>query len=534
MKKITSKFRRFFSTHNKQRRSARQTVESNYSSLESRKLLAGIQFFQTTGLLRLVGTEGADTARITQVDDQVTVSLDGFDNQVFSAAQIDEVRFLGLAGDDLFINNSSLDSFAFGQDGNDRLIGGEGTDTFSGGNGEDILLGRGARDILFGNGDNDIINGGSGNDRLVGGDGDDLLVASSGNDVLEGDAGDDELRGNTGVNRLVGGDGADLILGGTGVDRVLGGDGDDTVNGGGGNDAIFGQNGNDTLFGEAGDDIVNGGSGNDTLVGGVGNDRLVGAGGIDRAEFDGDSSDYDVTEEGAGFLIDDSRTPDVSGTDTLFTVEELEFDDVTQSPEDSIVQPGEELQRVYVRPIIASNSNGSNTAEFLGNASQQAEILEIIDEIYEQANIDIEFLAPRTVNDTFINVGVGSGVRSSDDLLTIVTNGDAAGLGDPDPNVVDLYFVERVPEFDDQNDNTVNGFAFVGQSGATLHTGDNLVGFAAGREIVARVVAHELAHNLGLFHAPSSDNLLATTSPGTVLTAEQIQIIRDSPISQEI
>ena len=47
-------------------------------------------------------------------------------------------------------------------------------------------------------------------------------------------------------------------------------------------------------------------------------------------------------------------------------------------------------------------------------------------------------------------------------------------------------------------------------------------------------VAHELAHNLGLFHAPSSDNLLATTSPGTVLTAEQIQIIRDSPISQEI
>ena len=62
--------------------------------------------------------------------------------------------------------------------------------------------------------------------------------------------------------------------------------------------------------------------------------------------------------------------------------------------------------------------------------------------------------------------------------------------------------------------------------GIGLHVGDNLLGFQGGRDVVARVAAHEIAHNLGLFHTPMPGNLLSDS--GTDLTADQIQTFLDS------
>jgi len=47
-------------------------------------------------------------------------------------------------------------------------------------------------------------------------------------------------------------------------------------------------------------------------------------------------------------------------------------------------------ERVTVRPIIASNSDGSNTATFFGTSGQQASIFSLIDLIFSQAGIDVE------------------------------------------------------------------------------------------------------------------------------------------------
>ena len=95
--------------------------------------------------------------------------------------------------------------------------------------------------------------------------------------------------------------------------------------------------------------------------------------------------------------------------------------------------------------------------------------------------------------------------------------------------------MQRAAGFGDVGDDSANGLAFVGSSGTTIHVGDNLLGFDAGLTVIARVVAHELAHNLGLDHVTAPANLLDISgSSGQNLTTGQITTILDSSISQVI
>ena len=61
--------------------------------------------------------------------------------------------------------------------------------------------------------------------------------------------------------------------------------------------------------------------------------------------------------------------------------------------------------RVTVQPIVVSNDDGSNTAAFFGTLSDQMDIESVIDVIWAQAGIDVEFLAPTSYDSTFANVG---------------------------------------------------------------------------------------------------------------------------------
>ena len=643
--------------------SIRVRSDLGYDDLEQRQLLAGITFLEDVGEVVIAGTTGNDRSLVVESGSQLTVSQTGFETRQFSLSEVQQIRFIGLAGDDRFENRSSIPSFAFGQEGNDVLIGGSGADRLIGSGGNDQLFGNGGDDfILAGNGDDevsagagddrvngvggtneidggvgdDLIFGGSGVDnitdpsganRLIGGSGDDTisggsgadtvhggpgadritgnggddflfgqadddtLIGGAGADVLNGNDGDDSLFGDEGDDRIVagagddavfagdgndrvngvrgtneidGGDGDDVIFGGSEVDiitdpsgtnRIIGNAGDDTISGGsgvdtihggpgadqisgnGGDDFLFGQDGNDTLIGNAGADVLSGNDGDDIISSQFGDDRVIGGLGNDQSNYSGSSGEYLIQEIGANrFSVNDLRGPRFGGVDDVLGTELLNFSSGSGSPASFLNPTRENLtQRVVVQPIIAANSDGSNRAEFFGNSSQEIDIKNRIDQIFAQANIDVEFLPARAVNDTFINVGNGTGERSNGDLNRIVRQGDAAGLGSSDARVIDIYFVERVPAFSSVGEFVANGLAFIGRSGSAIQIGDNLVNSASGRATAASVTAHEIGHNLGLGHVQDGSNLLdAAGGSGDNLNASQISTALNSRLSQPI
>ncbi|MCA8989975.1 MAG: hypothetical protein KDA78_20180, partial [Planctomycetaceae bacterium] len=242
------------------------------------------------------------------------------------------IQFNGFAGNDTFINNSSINSIAFGGDGNDRLVGGNQADILIAGSPEDFLGSNGVAytrqgvyaEVLVGGWGNDMLVGDSAKTNLMMGDEHELRShfqiygTSFGNSdhsvnsvdvnqnqiAIEGDTGmgwihhdtivggnnADWIFGQNGRDTIYGNGGNDSILGGLLEDRIMGGDGDDHILGGTGDDFLTGQNGNDWIEGGAGNDILHGGNGNDTLDTGTGFDYVDAGAGSDRIYAHGDGS----------------------------------------------------------------------------------------------------------------------------------------------------------------------------------------------------------------------------------------------------
>ncbi len=150
-------------------------------AFEPRTLLsAGPLLLKAAHELSITGTAKADQVEVSTSGTQVVVSFDG-KTTTYASSAIKEIIFNGGAGNDMFVNNTSLPSSAVGGPGNDTLIGGSGNDTLSGGAGNDTLV------------------GGLGKNTLVGGVGINAAVSISGQDATSGCQSKDLVATLTGV-----------------------------------------------------------------------------------------------------------------------------------------------------------------------------------------------------------------------------------------------------------------------------------------------------------------------------------------------
>jgi len=196
-------------------------------ALEGRRLLSA----SAAGLAEVNGGELTVTG--TRGDDRIWVYVDEFDASgvamvhvslndeplgSFPLADVERVVVRAGRGNDLVMAQTSLAVTAFGEAGDDTLLGGTAGDWLLGGRGNDTLYASDGDDWLFGDGGDDVLSGDSGDDVLAGGQGTDQLYGFAGADTLHGGACDDLLDGGDDTDTLRGGRGFDQLTGGLGAD----------------------------------------------------------------------------------------------------------------------------------------------------------------------------------------------------------------------------------------------------------------------------------------------------------------------------
>ena len=306
----------------------RRAQQPDYQTLESRNVLSANPIVSLDGgTLTIEGSSGDDTVYVRIAHGEVLATYqtngNGFQTEYFPESEVDDFRFNGNDGNDHIVNRTTLSLVAYGNRGNDRLIGGRGNDELHGGPGDDVLNGFLGDDSLHGDYGNDILSGWHGNDRLYGWYGDDVILGGTGDDYVSGyfgndwaDAGDgdDVLRGHEGNDHLIGGNGNDELYGFHGHDHLYGGEGDDYISGYTGSDFIAGAGGDDILKGHEGVDRIFGGDGDDLLYGWKGNDLLNGMAGDDEI-WGGDGNDNLRGESGNDILHGDTGNDWIHGGD---------------------------------------------------------------------------------------------------------------------------------------------------------------------------------------------------------------------------
>ena len=215
------------STRTRSTRTASHRSALAVEALEGRRLLSasasGVATV-TDGELTVVGTRRDDQIMVMVMPNELgvemlDVSLNGNALGSFPLAEVTRIVVQAGRGNDFVMAQTGLPLTAFGDAGNDTLLGGWGDDWLYGGRGNDTAYGSDGNDRLFGEGGDDLLSGDFGDDLLDGGGGIDSLYGYAGRDTLSGGACDDVLDGGEDDDVLEGNRGADQVTGGGGADR---------------------------------------------------------------------------------------------------------------------------------------------------------------------------------------------------------------------------------------------------------------------------------------------------------------------------
>ncbi|MEM5474120.1 VCBS domain-containing protein [Hoeflea sp. AS60] len=320
----------------------------------------------------LDGGHGSDTYMVRTTSHGFDTYRDSGNTGTDRILAADSNTRIGLAGN--FSKNTSgievIDSnghssvVVFG-DGNNNTLDFSGMSVnvaaINGGSGEDTITGTSAADTIIGDRDNDVLDGAGGGDTYEvkgtnhgfdtyqdsGTSGVDTIVATSdGTRIgLTGNFGGSassniEVIDNGGHSNVwVSGDNGDNTFDFTGMTVNV-----DRIEGEAGNDIITGTTAADKIGGGTGEDQLFGGDNDDTLSGGADNDQLFGGSGFDTAVYDDGVANYDVqvTRDANGFVTGFSSVTETTvfgfneGTDTLTSIEALEFSDITLDLSDKV------------------------------------------------------------------------------------------------------------------------------------------------------------------------------------------------------
>ncbi|WP_146416467.1 hypothetical protein [Crateriforma conspicua] len=172
-------------------------------------------------------------------------------------------------------------------------------------------------------------------------------------------------------------------------------------------------------------------------------------------------------------------------------------------------------KRLTIQPIVVANNDGLSQSTFMGDPSDEIEIRNWVSSIWSQAGIGVSWLAPEFRNDTFINYGDSpfNGVRPVSDLDVIVASAGSDPANAMDSHLLRMFFVQIVPGQESLSSYSIAGRAQVDESGSAMFVGADLpgaqsMGESLGNQIIARVIAHEIGHNLDLPHVNSAENLM--------------------------